>query len=930
MATMIDTAGAGDNSEETSIVLTDSPSSAEARRPKPAPRAVKQKKYRELLKKKQEQLPKDLVTFLLQIVQGFRSLDSDARIQHNRDIATFYQYYDGNEYGEFNEAGDWQPDSQNSEGFSYTMPLVPAHVDAGKTLLTKVNLEYEYTPKNKISVLDGQVAKMCEELAEEEIQRILPDDKRTLERLYLLLAGKSWRHLYWAPNPLEADEVEVDVYDNEETQLNSMRICDNEACGTPLGETDTVCPKCLSDRIKTVEGGTVNKIKTRTETRQLSENQLYIPNPLAIQQDLSKRDINSSFIVERDTLPRARAEFTYCQTFTERRGGVSADQKMIRELERARLRTGAVHGNDEGLIRSLATAEVDLAERERAWLEPWRYANFLITEQHWYISKQDGIVWCEDPADVPDGAKHIEPGTFLGDICPAGLNFVVVEDEGVQIKPEPVSDRWMKLTCGMRPSNVDGAGMKRLRPLADMANDSTNLEFKVLMDDADPKTFLNRSYLSSLSKVGEYNVVDALKNGESWESVVHRLAGASTHPALGVMNERVQGMAQFLVGTYSSMGQGAPDAKAFGTATGVVAMQEEAAGRFVEAILQTAKADIDLRYKVLNNIRRFSITPQIDELKARFGVEVVKHFLECNLRKLLVIKKKKGSDQPQSQALKLAQLQSYSDAVATVGQSPNAQSLMEGFADMIDLPVTIGIGLADKEEANRRIGWMRDRLQKFNDKQIDRETAVIEAIKLMAAMIEDCERDVPAQMDLSIAPQVAGTPQLPPVPSMDGQPVDGQMIPEAAPALPVSSVIMMQEHTVFADAAKDWLFTEGARCNNVVLTTAIQMMWTLHDKRQILKQNELVRIEVERQKLAAPPAPPMPTPDEMSEQERAAKEEAIVTEVLAREADEHSKDEDARRKGEEKDADLQRDLDKIEYQAEINKENQPIGGQSKK
>jgi hypothetical protein len=981
---MIDTAPAADNAQNRTT-LAGAPGNQDAVYIRPAPRAAKEKKYRELLKRKQTLTPVPLHEYLLGMVQMVRSLDGEARKQHNRDIATFYQYYDGNEYGEFDESGQWISDAQNSEEFAYSLPITPAHVDAAKTLLTKVHLEYEYAAKNDVSVLDGQLARMCEKLAEEEMERIMSDDLRALERLYLLLAGKSYRCHFWAGNPLEPNTVEIPVYENGQVDVPGSRVCGNPECQTPVGLTDTVCPKCLSDKITDVGGGKTVKMERRMQTQALAQNQVYVPNPLAVQHDLSKTNINRSFLVERDTLPRSEAEFLYCQTFAGKRGGLSEEMTMIRELERTRLRTGQNLGSDASIVKSLFTADLELVERERVWLESWRCANFVITEDRWFVSKKDGLVWCDTDEEVPQDARPVKAGTFFGDIYPTGGFICVVDDEVVEINGGQVSDKWVKIVFGIRPGTSEGSGMQRLRPLADMANDSTNLEFKVLMDDADPKTFLNRAYLSHLAKVGEYNIVDQLKNDDGWDKVVHRLEGAASHPALGLMSERVQAMAQFLVGTVSSLGQGAPDIKAFGTATGVVAMAEEASGRFVDPILQIAIADIESRFKILNNIKKFSIDPQIADLRKRFGAEVVTRFMQCNLRNAVAIKKKKGTDQPQSQAIKLAQLQAYGDAASKVGDNPNAVSLLESFAEMIDLPITVGLGLADKEEAGRRLGVLRDLTQKFNDQSMQPEHVVMEALAVVVKVTHDSENDVPASMALQSHPPMAAGP----MPANDddlainqaagaesalapGPPVTEE--PEQRPEVP--SVIMMQEHPVFMDAFKDWLLTEGARCNNVVLKTSVQMMWKLHYEREIVKNTEIQRVEGEKQlqveqmkakaaqALAPPPMPPPPPMAKISESisydnapsdikrqiETAAGLQpsqevepagddgtaGVVGDVMTRVADEHAKDAEFEREQKGKDADLDREASKMELQSELNREaqaeaakNEPKGGTEK-
>jgi hypothetical protein len=885
----VDTHAAADNSASTAVPQV----GAAAIYNRPAPRDVKEKRYREIIVRNQSRQRVSLVEHLLGTIRALRSLDTEARKQSNRDIATFFKYYDCEEFGEFDASGQWQPDAQNTEDFAYSLPLVKAHVDSAKTLLSKVELEYEYEAKDKVSMIDDQLARMCTELGEEEMERIFTGDLRGRERLFLLTAGKSYRCHPWGGNSLEPNTVEVPIYSNEEQELEDDRVCANPECGTPLGTADSVCPKCLSAEINVVAGGKTMKITESARTVALAENQMYVPNPLAIQHDLSKTRIENGFFIERDALPRAEAEFLYCQTFSASNRSLSSELNMMRDLERTRLRTGSERDSALRGFSELFMTDTSLVERERVWLEPWRYANIAITEDRWFYSKRDGLVWCDKDEDVPENARPVKAGTLLGDLFAKGAFVCVVDDVLVEINGKQVGDLWIKLIYGMRPANTDGSGLQSIRPLADMANDATNLEMKSLLDDADPKTFLNRRYLSSLAKVGEFNIIDNLQQGESWEQVVYRLQGASAHRDLGAMNDRIQAFTQFTAGTYSSMGAGAPDIKAFGTATGVVAMAEEAAGRFIEAIEQTVMADINSRYKVLRNIQSYSIDAQKNELKKRFGSQVVERFFICNLRKSVAIRKKKGTDQPRSNAVRIAQLTAYSQAVGSIpADNANGVSLTEHFAELIDLPITVGAGLADKEEAERRIGLLREASQQFDEKNLDPQAALDQAMKLVSMVLVSSEK--PTIED--IAP-----PPAPP-------PAEGEEpIPPPAPKIP--TMIMMQDHAVFMDTYKDWILTEGARSENDVLKTAVQTMWRLHYDRQTAKQEEMVRLQGEAQRTLAPPPPP----------EQPA-EDPVAGEALTRAADEHAQQADFERQETSKNNDLNRKRMEMEYQHELAKE----------
>lgn len=933
--------------------------------PTPTARELKQERFRRAVAERNKETKTYLAGFLNNEAEKVKREDAAPRRAANQEIATFMQYFDGKEYGGFAESGEWRDDQETNQELAYSLLLVPAHVGSAKTLLEKTEIIYEYEAKNPDAVTDTQLAEMCEKLGEEEMERIFTDDLRGDEYLNILLAGKSYREHFSAPDPVNPAFADVPTYSLETFRLPGARICANEECGALAGVLDDECVRCGSKKFLETSGGTSLKSSTGSKKITLSVNQMRVPSPLAVQHDVSARKIEtSSVFVERDSLRRAEAEYLYNQVLPQGQGKLSDSTVMIRELERSRVKSGLGAGGDAAIISGAFAGESggDIIERERIWLAPWRYSNFIISEDNWYFDKAEGLLQVGTSEPSPKGAKKIKPGTRLGDVFPGGLFYCVVDGTNVEINSGRISDRWVKLIFGQRPAHADGAGLMRMRVLADMANDATNLEMKILMDDANPQTFIDRKFLSYLARVGEYNLLDNLGEKTPAQAVM-RLPGSAAHPALGVMNERVQASAQFLNGTFSSMGAGAPDIRAAGTATGVAAMTEEAVGRFLEAIRQIKRADIQSRFIVLNNIKRNYNKFQIDRLKERFGANVVTRFLAANLREAVIIRVKKGTDQPKSKALKVAMMQAFGQAAAQFSQLPQGAQILESLSESMDFSLTTGFGLEDKKEATRRIALMREQAKVFSEKHLPPQLAEMEAIKLLIEIYSSVENEVVIGEIAGMFPQMQTAPMPPqnlpqrPIPQMaDGAPIGlpsaepdtspampspgmpplpGQMpgqMPPPAPAEPeATSVVMMQEHEIFMDACKDFVFGEGANMNNDVLNKAVSLMWKLHDSRSELKKQEVARRQAKAQTAAQkvmaefakenapppPPAPPQPSPEDVQSADEQATQKEIVAQMAQHEASkdllthkadlaDKGKDEDLRREMIKKDAESDR------------------------
>ena len=350
-------------------------------------------------------------------------------------------------------------------------------------------------------------------------------------------------------------------------------------------------------------------------------------------------------------------------------------------------------------------------------------------------------------------------------------------------------------------------------------------------------------------------------------------------------------------------------------------MVEAVAGRFLESILLRKVADIEMRYIFLRNRQKFSTAIQIEDYKKRFGSRVVKHFLECsNLERYITVSAKKGTDQPKSKALLIAQMQAYAQASAQIAQLPQGMDIMKFFAEQMDLPIDVGMGMVDREEANRRVGLLREYSKQFNEVEIGDIQAIQAAMEIVQAIITASEKETlvemlpsPQEMAMTQPPQEAiansSPEELAETPAMDN-PME-EMQEAQQPSVP--SIIMLQEHTAFMDVYKDFLLTEAQKLNNVVLIIATQMMWKLHFDRNVIRQNELARLQAEQQKVVQQMLQPAPTPEEMAlqakmtqEQQDRDKEDEAMRMLAEHKLNEDAKQKDFERSELAKDADIER------------------------
>jgi hypothetical protein len=208
--------------------------------------------------------------------------------------------------------------------------------------------------------------------------------------------------------------------------------------------------------------------------------------------------------------------------------------------------------------------------------------------------------------------------------------------------------------------------------------------------------------------------------------------------------------------------------------------------------------------------------------------------------------------------------------------NPNLVSLIEKFGEMIDLPIDVGEGLADKEEANRRISIIREACDQYAGKQAPQGPELLKiVVGIVGDMLAECEQEVhieSAGMDGEPMggqqSAVSSQQQAPPMPVNPGQTPPAQDEDDSPTAPP--SVVMMQNHVVFMDAIKDQMMTEAARSGNAVYNACLGLLWKLHFARNVTKDMETTRIEGKKQLMleqmkadfAAKNMPPGPSPED--------------------------------------------------------------------
>jgi len=818
----------------------------------------RKRKYRAELINRQKDSGQKLSDFLLALRDELRSVDSDAREKYLQDVDMMCRYVNGDQYGQYVN-GVYQAPVFNDGDFAYTIPVITGHTEQAFMQMLKTKVEYEFAAKNEGNPNDKLVAAMCEELAVEEKDRLMDDEARMDEIMNSILAGVSYRCLVWGVNPDAPKTVTRMSYTDETTQMEGHRECQD--CGYEVEEGQESCPHCGSTDIKDMEGPTITRQQATTTEVALGENLLHIPNLLGVQRDLQASKLkHATFIVERDFLPLADAEWRY-QTFIEPdTGALPVDLRYQYDQQRASMQTDPIVGS----ARQWGSHSYQRrpVSREYIYLDPSRYGAFYNPTEE----------------TTPDGDKCAVG--LLGDTYPDGVFLLTCGNTIIKLKACNFRRRWTEVFFGKRAGSSRGAGLQCIMPLNDIVNDSFNLDYSLGMA-GHPFTAVVRKHVKDLPEINNLLFLDNVPPG-GIDAVVRRFPGQAPTGFLGATSQQIQAAMQFIAGTMTVTGQyGAPDNQVMSTATGVAAAQENASGRMVGPIHQMIQADKEFMFQILDNLQEYCSEEKSPEqfrgLVKRFGPDVCTHFFKCNFRQTVNINVAANTDAPRSMALTQAKAMAFGQIAQAFARTevPWAEDMLASLADTLGIPFDIGPGRTDRREATYRLNKLaaiEEEIKAKNSMFLANTQKA--AVVMMAALAEFCD-------------------------------------PLMQPADPTA--MYLQDHDAFMDVYKDALFSEDAKTWSDARRHVVVEMWMLHFQAKQAGQFK----EAEKQRALAEtvaPPPPQPTPEELAAQQDQEDERMVNQEILRRHADEQAKDADSQRRMTE--AEHQAELDMAKADAE--------------
>lgn len=753
----------------------------------------------------------DFNTFVRRTFDDFRQIDSVARREMAAADGEMIRNYDGDSYGEYDASGNWKSSTKREGEIAYSLPLLKAHIDSAQMIDLRTILQFDYKPANENSLEQMAIARLCEKYCEKKWKQIWDDEKFQTESLWRLLTGKAIRSFEYAIDPKKPKFKKI-------PEINVI---------------DTVSES----------GKTITKTEGKMKEVAVPQLMMRIDNPLQYQFDLNSSNPNESpFWIQRDLIARKKAEYFYKIKFPAT-AAITAEQKISYDAQRFGVQNDGNVGSSTTTRAIGAVSWSEMLSREVGYFDPEIYGDTMIN------------VATELPNPVKDGKgneiKIIPAGAIIGELFPKGLILTVINGVLVHIRHTTKKNYKDCLRYGIRPANPNGSGLQHIKPLADIVNDSFNFQYSIAQSQANPITLIWRKYLKKIPGFGKAYFVDNLPPEQSLSNLIHVQAGQAANGIVDFIVEKIQGLMQFVAGTFSS-NSATPDAR-MNTATGVAAMQENVNNRILPAIQLRKNADIEARFKIAEFLQEFKDSEELAELADEVGSDTVQLFLDCDIRSSIIISVKSGTDQPQSDLMTVNNLTTFAGIANSVKGTEFATDFLPSAAEALRLPMSIGYGREAKRQAERRLAMIKA-MAKTTEFAVGPQSPQELAQIICSQILTICEGEL-----ANIYPEV---------------------------------LILHVENDVFLETYKDWMLSDAAQNANPILKLAVAEMMRVHQDRileaPILKAKMANAIE---QKVN-----PQPTPEDIAAQEEDAMNEQIGQEALIRAADEEVKDADSERK----------------------------------
>lgn len=731
--------------------------------------------------------------------EHYKGLDVNARRQFQRTALTMFANYENKWSGDVNLiTGQWEDSIKNNGDVDFTVPLLTSLVDTHTTFYTKTTPKYVAKPIDRSSIAQ-RTAKMCQEIGQSELDRMLSYPVLQRESQYMTLATVSYRRLEptIVPHSPTVISQTTEVEEHEVTNVS----CDN--CGyegeeQEVGENPS-CPECMGP----MAASTAMKPKevVRAKKERLPRLRLSVPNPVYIQTDFNATDFREAkFAIKRKRIPKHTAEFYYQIDLTD---ADTSDVSVESRIDEMKMREGIGRSGSYLPLSVESGPNTDRWKRIEEtdyWLDPCEYGLYFVND------------------------------ALLQEKYPDGLFMKIVGNVLVQVRPAVKNEELIRVQQGIRPASNTGMGMVHLAEMNDLINNEISLEYSILMTYGFPLQLLRGKYLKELPAALQTFVINNIPDTMPLEDLIHRETPSNTSGMLGVLSQRVEGYMQQIAGSFTSAGVSPQLKQMMGTATGASAIQEMMSDRMGLSVQMRVDADIQTLVAILKFFQRDPRNRQW-LLECGYDETVVDYFYNNDLDGMFYFEPAKGTDEPMLDSVNTFKVQSFASLVAPLTGLRQSDPAM--FYDIVDemgkalnIPVGVGAGRKEKNMADSRI----DRVLELYKVQKDNPVAAqMDPVNLGQSMFKAVMLKEQMMIQSIVGSQMMNGPQ-------PATPEEKQVAAEAAGMLSSKLEAYLYDYGALQEAYSDWLQSEVGQSSDMPVQIAVGLLFShaldMMDKRR--------------------------------------------------------------------------------------------------
>lgn len=773
------------------------------------------------------ELDEDLTQFFNETLwKTCANLNSAEWLAIKRQMVRCRYYFDSHQYGEVNEQCQWVDDDRRTGEINYVDNDYFKNIQTCLMELERDRTQLTFKHIAPDSRYGKQVAKIAEQRYLAHRARLFPAIKTQQENLSRLLNGLALRYTFFDFNK---SQNSIPKFGQNQVEGSETEVC--AVCSKPKQVEGGECDNCGSADFKQMQSPQIQmRAVSGYDSMPSGENNWASPDPLGILFYLHAQTIEMSpYILWEQPILTDVLQSKYPDIPLGKEGIDSTALRYQSTYE-----TSTPHSESYG-----DSKDSDRQGSETTFGQGWFDLSLY---QHKRVKKDIRL----------RNGRILRTGTKLGDAFPQGLFLARNGKTILDVRGEDKNRKWTAVPYITRPGTLVGGGTSVALQNQDRKNDLTNLKMESIFQDSFRKEFVDPFYIDPATIPNDPTeravLTGSVPNGGRIRgTVIDTMEPSQLSPEVFAETDKIESSMQNQLGAFSSGGAGMPDIApaAKNTATGFLAYRETSVQRFTP--MQSVKADAldkEQAYQFLLNDQQYLTPEQWEDAAGDYGKEAIKAFLNCDLKKELIIEVVDDSYMPMSNTQDKANMMGFSQFIAETQIPLNSEQAAYA-AERFQIP---------KEVVN------------FGA-QYDTAQSVINLFKDIAEEIVATHGDIPA-FDLRnpIAFQVA---QM--ISQDSGTQVDSQM----------------DDHAAMMDSYKDWWSTDEGRASSNVLKAAIRFRYEEHRKASAQAHAEDQELAMEANK---------PMMDAQNAQQNGANQDTAAAEQAKIEAENNRTDLDQQNK----------------------------------